>query len=90
MQKVEKDFGGQMDGALATFWQTKRQKCRVAMPESCKLGSLQADFRISSITDDLTCLHLIVVSVSYGRYASGSLKMVENRFSSKSIRTLTY
>jgi hypothetical protein len=26
MQKVEKDFGGQMDGALATFWQTKRQK----------------------------------------------------------------
>jgi len=26
MQKVEKDFGGQMDEALATFWQTKRQK----------------------------------------------------------------
>jgi hypothetical protein len=26
MQKVEKDFGGQMDGALATFWQTNRQK----------------------------------------------------------------
>jgi len=26
MQKVEKDFGCQMDEALATFWQTKRQK----------------------------------------------------------------
>jgi hypothetical protein len=24
MQKVEKDFRGQMDEALATFWQTKR------------------------------------------------------------------
>jgi hypothetical protein len=28
MQKVEKDFGCQMDEALATFWQTKRQKMR--------------------------------------------------------------
>jgi hypothetical protein len=26
MQKVEKDIGCQMDEALATFWQTKRQK----------------------------------------------------------------
>jgi hypothetical protein len=49
MQNVEKDFGGQMDGALATFWQTKSKKYGVAMPESCKLGRLQADFRISTI-----------------------------------------
>jgi hypothetical protein len=83
MQKVEKDFGGQMDGALATFWQTKSRKCGVVMPESCKFANLQADFRISSIAAFFSCLHPIVVSVSYGRYASGSLKIVENRFSTK-------
>jgi hypothetical protein len=85
IQKVEKDFGGQMDGALATFWQTRSIKCGVAMPESCKLGCLQVDFRISSIAVFLSCLHPIVVSASYGRYASASLKIVENRFSTKPI-----
>jgi hypothetical protein len=90
IQKVERDFWGQMDGALATFWQTERQKCCVVMPDSCKFGGLQADFRISSIAAFLSRLHLVVVSISYERCASGSLKIVENRFSTKSIRTLTY
>jgi hypothetical protein len=90
MQKVERDFESQMDGALATFWQTERQKCCVAMPDSCKFGGLQVDFRISSIAAFLSRLHPIVVSASYGRCASASLKIVENRFSTKSIRTITY
>jgi hypothetical protein len=60
------------------------------MPESCKPGGLQADFRISSIDAFLSCLHPIVFSVSYGRCASGSLKIVENQFSTKPIRNLTH
>jgi hypothetical protein len=90
MQKVEKDFGGQMDGALATFWQTKGKKCGVAMSESCKFRSLQTDFRISSIAALLTCLHPIVVSASYGRYASTPLKIVENRFSTNAPSRVSY
>ena len=89
-KKSKRTLGAKWMRRLRHSGRQRGRKCRGAMPESCKLGSLQTDFRISSIAAFLTCLHPIAASASYGRYASGSLEIVENRFSTNPIRTLSY